>query len=177
MTHVDPKTEGATPAAGSYAAKTRAWIQANLTDELRTDRCLDPGATLQQKIDFEAAQHIGGLTGIMWPKDYGGHGLTVREHLEANREIGLSPMPNAVNSIGKELAGPIIMAVGREDQVPLIGGHNPRGGIGDHPADWYFCLVRMSGSVGHHGDRTASVCDDRTVTAVSPNHRLVDQAG
>ena len=116
MTHVDPKTEGATPAAGSYAAKTRAWIQANLTDELRTDRCLDPGATLQQKIDFEAAQHIGGLTGIMWPKDYGGHGLTVREHLEANREIGLSPMPNAVNSIGKELAGPIIMAVGREDQ-------------------------------------------------------------
>jgi alkylation response protein AidB-like acyl-CoA dehydrogenase len=103
-------------APGAYAARTRTWIEANLTDDLRTDKVTDDPATLQDKIAFEAAQHRGGLTGITWPVAYGGHGLTLREHLEANREIGLAPMPNAVNSIGKELAGPIIMAVGREDQ-------------------------------------------------------------
>lgn len=101
---------------GAYAARTRAWIQDNLTDALRTDRCHDAPLTVKDLIAFEAAQHKGGLTGIMWPVAYGGHGLTLQQHLEANREIGLSPMPNAVNSIGKELAGPIIMAVGREDQ-------------------------------------------------------------
>ncbi|WP_238364645.1 acyl-CoA dehydrogenase family protein [Mesobacterium pallidum] len=104
------------PDTGAYAASARAWIRGNLTDALRTDRAHVPGASLGDKIAFEAAQHRAGLVGITWPKDYGGHGLTLREHLEANREIGLAPMPNAVNSIGKELAGPIIMAVGREDQ-------------------------------------------------------------
>ncbi|GAA4230089.1 alkylation response protein AidB-like acyl-CoA dehydrogenase [Sagittula marina] len=100
---------------GAYAAQARGWIETNLTDALRTDRATQE-ASLAEKIAFEAAQHEAGLVGITWPVEYGGHGLGLREHLEANREIGLSPMPNAVNSIGKELAGPIIMTVGRDDQ-------------------------------------------------------------
>lgn len=103
-------------AAGDYGRKVREWLQQNLTDELRTDRASGTPPSLEALITFEAAQHTAGLTGITWPAAYGGHGLTLREHLEANREIGLSPMPNAVNSIGKELAGPIIMAVGEERQ-------------------------------------------------------------
>lgn len=57
-----------------------------------------------------------GLTGITWPQAYGGHGLSLREHLIANQEIGALAMPESVNSIGKELAGPIILAVGSEEQ-------------------------------------------------------------
>ena len=34
----------------------------------------------------------------------------------ANQEIGALPMPESVNSIGKELAGPIILAIGTEAQ-------------------------------------------------------------
>lgn len=116
MTSQAPITADTPHEAGAYAAQTRAWIEANLTDDLRTDRIPATPPTLKDKIAFEASQHTGGLTGITWPVAYGGHGLTLVEHLEANREIGLAPMPNAVNSIGKELAGPIIMAVGREDQ-------------------------------------------------------------
>jgi alkylation response protein AidB-like acyl-CoA dehydrogenase len=57
-----------------------------------------------------------GLAGITWPQAYGGHGRTLREHLVANQEIGALAMPESVNSIGKELAGPIILAVGTEEQ-------------------------------------------------------------
>ena len=100
------------PPPGAYGLKVRDWLRRNLTDELRTDRALDRPPSLETLIAFEAAQHRAGLAGITWPLAHGGHGLTLREHLEANREIGLAPMPNAVNSIGKELVGPIVMAVG-----------------------------------------------------------------
>lgn len=100
----------------AYGRKVRDWLDRNLTDRLRTDRALDTPPALDELIAFEAAQYEAGLAGITWPTAYGGHGLTLREHLEANREIGLSPMPNAVNSIGKELVGPILMAVGDERQ-------------------------------------------------------------
>ena len=57
-----------------------------------------------------------GLAGMTWPKVWGGHGLTVAEHLAVNKEIGRLMMPESVSSIGKELAGPIVQAVGTEDQ-------------------------------------------------------------
>ncbi|WP_127104494.1 acyl-CoA dehydrogenase family protein [Pararhodobacter zhoushanensis] len=101
---------------GAYAARARAWLHDNLTDALRTDRALSEPASLAERVAFEAEMHKAGLAGITWPKAYGGHGLTLREHLEANREIGRAPVPNSVNSIGKELAGPIIMAVGTPAQ-------------------------------------------------------------
>ncbi|MCC5969080.1 MAG: acyl-CoA dehydrogenase family protein [Pararhodobacter sp.] len=104
------------PAAGSPAARTRAWLADNLTDRLRTDRAHDTPATLSELIGFEKALHEAGFAGITWPKAYGGHGLGLREHLEINREIGRAPVPNSVNSIGKELAGPIILAVGNDRQ-------------------------------------------------------------
>ncbi|MEI4274031.1 acyl-CoA dehydrogenase family protein [Klenkia sp. LSe6-5] len=108
--HVLPDTPQA------YGEHARTWLADNLTDELRLDRALGTPAPLADLIAFEAAQHRAGLTGITWPTEYGGHGRSLLEHLAANREIGRAPMPEAVNSIGKELAGPIIMAVGDERQ-------------------------------------------------------------
>jgi alkylation response protein AidB-like acyl-CoA dehydrogenase len=120
MTSQAPITPGQTPAhdqpPGAYAAHARKWMQDNLTGALRTDRRHEIPATLDSLKAFEADMYRAGLAGITWPKAYGGHGLSLREHLEANREIGLAPVPNAINSIGKELAGPIIQAVGTEVQ-------------------------------------------------------------
>ncbi|MEH2628655.1 alkylation response protein AidB-like acyl-CoA dehydrogenase [Bradyrhizobium sp. AZCC 1719] len=100
----------------AYRVAMRRWLRANLPAGFRSDSAAFVAPTLQQSIAWEAAMHRTGLAGITWPQAYGGHGRTLREHLIANQEIGALAMPESVNSIGKELAGPIILAVGTEEQ-------------------------------------------------------------
>ncbi|WP_065755700.1 acyl-CoA dehydrogenase [Bradyrhizobium paxllaeri] len=100
----------------AYRVAMRRWLRANLPANFRSDSAAFSPPTLPQSIAWEAAMYRAGLAGIIWPKGYGGHGRTLREHLIANQEIGALAMPESVNSIGKELAGPIILAVGTEEQ-------------------------------------------------------------
>jgi alkylation response protein AidB-like acyl-CoA dehydrogenase len=113
------RPEAATTGALSgeaYRVAMRRWLSANLPASFRSDQAAFSPPTLQQSIAWEAAMYRAGLAGITWPRAYGGHGRTLREHLIANQEIGALAMPESVNSIGKELAGPIILAVGTEEQ-------------------------------------------------------------
>lgn len=100
----------------AYRDAMRRWLHANLPASFRSDSAAFAPPTLQQSVAWEAAMYRAGLTGITWPQAYGGHGRSLREHLIANQEIGALAMPESVNSIGKELAGPIILAVGTEEQ-------------------------------------------------------------
>ena len=100
----------------AYRVATHRWLRANLPPGFCSDSAGFSPPTLQQSVAWEAAMYRAGLTGITWPRAYGGHGRTLREHLIANQEIGALAMPESVNSIGKELAGPIILAVGTEEQ-------------------------------------------------------------
>ena len=110
--------------AEAYRARHRAWLSANLPARWHADNPDYQGPTLEEAKEWEAAMYRQGLWGAAWPREYGGHGLTLREHLIANQEIGRLPMPESVNSIGKELAGPIILAIGTEEQkkryIPAI---------------------------------------------------------
>ena len=108
-------TEGAL-SGEAYRVATRRWLRANLPASSCSDSAAFVSPTLSQSIAWEAAMYRAGLTGITWPQAYGGHGRSLREHLIANQEIGRLAMPESVNSIGKELAGPIILAVGTEEQ-------------------------------------------------------------
>ncbi|TKT69630.1 acyl-CoA dehydrogenase family protein [Aquamicrobium sp. LC103] len=94
----------------------REWLEKNLPEKFRTDRMVDAAPTLEESKTYEAALYRAGLVGITWPRAYGGYGRTLREHLVVSQEIGSVPMPESVNSIGKELAGPIILAIGNEEQ-------------------------------------------------------------
>ena len=100
----------------AYRQAARSWLAANLPASFRSDSTAFAPPSLAQSIAWEAALHRAGLAGITWPTAYSGHGRTLREHLIANQEIGALPMPESVNSIGKELAGPIILAIGTEAQ-------------------------------------------------------------
>ena len=130
MTVIDAEPPEAITASNlsgeEYRVAMRRWLGANLPANFRSDSAAFAPPALQQSLDWEAAMYRAGFTGITWPRAYGGHGRTLREHLIANQEIGALAMPESVNSIGKELAGPIILAVGTEEQkqrfLPAILG-------------------------------------------------------
>ena len=102
--------------AGVYRQYARDWLQANLPAHMRADSLDYRTSTLDECRDWEARMYQAGLAGMTWPTEYGGLGLSLREHLAVNKEVGALPMSESVSSIGKELAGPIIMAVGTEEQ-------------------------------------------------------------
>jgi alkylation response protein AidB-like acyl-CoA dehydrogenase len=66
--------------------------------------------------EWEKRLYAAGYSGIAWPKTYGGQGLTLAEHYIAQCELGRAYAPEGINNIGRELVGPIILAVGSEEQ-------------------------------------------------------------
>jgi alkylation response protein AidB-like acyl-CoA dehydrogenase len=98
-----------------FRAHASDWLDSNLPESFRSDVAVDL-PPLEELKRFEAALHCAGLAGVVWPRAYGGYGRTLREHLIVSQEIGRRPIPESVNSIGKELAGPIILAIGTEEQ-------------------------------------------------------------
>lgn len=110
--------DGMTPELSGEAFRRYAqdWLRDNVPPGFLADQPGYAPPSLEQSLAWEAAMHRAGLAGITWPKAYGGHGRTLREHLIANQEIGRLALPESVSSIGKELAGPIILAVGTEEQ-------------------------------------------------------------
>ena len=100
----------------NYRSYARTWLSAHLPQHMRADSLDYRSPTLEESRQWEAAMYKAGLAGMIWSTAYGGHGLSLREHLAVNKEIGALSMPESVSSIGKELAGPIIMTVGTEAQ-------------------------------------------------------------
>jgi alkylation response protein AidB-like acyl-CoA dehydrogenase len=110
------------PAAGPavYRQYARDWLRANLPEHMLADSINYRTPSLDESRDWELSMYNAGLVGMTWPKAYGGLGLTLREHLVVNKEVGALAMPESVSSIGKELAGPIIQTVGTEEQKQLF---------------------------------------------------------
>ena len=100
----------------SYRRRVRDFLATQVPEGFLADQPGHAPPGLEACKAWEAAMHRAGLAGIAWPEAYGGHGLTLREHLIANQEIGRLALPESVNSIGKELAGPIILAIATEEQ-------------------------------------------------------------
>lgn len=111
---------GDIPAGGNdltaYRRQARAWLEANLPNTWREDQIDFAEPSFADVRDWERGLHQAGLAGITWPTEYGGHGLTLREHMIANEEIGRLAGPESVNSFAKEMAGPIMLGIGTEAQ-------------------------------------------------------------
>lgn len=111
--NIDSKPSARRENYRSYAQK---WLSDHLPLHMRADSLDYHAPTLEECRQWEFEMYKAGLAGMTWPKEYGGHGLTLNEHLVVNKEIGALLMPESVSSIAKELAGPIIMTVGTEAQ-------------------------------------------------------------
>ncbi len=68
-----------------------------------------------------------GLTGVSWPREYGGQGLSIREQVVVTVEAQRHEFPVGMFVIGLGMCGPTLLAEGTEDQKrrylpPMLSG-------------------------------------------------------
>ncbi|MHB1243166.1 MAG: acyl-CoA dehydrogenase family protein, partial [Gaiellaceae bacterium] len=99
-----------TPEEAAFRAELRAWIEANLTDEMRRGRLAESGREWSRKL-FDA-----GYAGLTWPKEYGGAGAPYSQQAIFLEEMARAEAPGHVGVIGLGMAGPTIIAHGTDTQ-------------------------------------------------------------
>ncbi|HEY6378179.1 MAG TPA: acyl-CoA dehydrogenase family protein [Candidatus Dormibacteraeota bacterium] len=110
-----------------FRARLQTWLadQAPRHGWLAGTRA-DPGRPLAEDSDAQARLararacqrllHDAGFAGITWPQEYGGQGLTNREQVVFNQEVGAYDLPLTPYAVGLGMCGPTVLAVGTQTQ-------------------------------------------------------------
>ncbi|WP_417683766.1 acyl-CoA dehydrogenase family protein [Roseibium sp.] len=116
-----------TPEQLAFRADLRGWLADNLAPDWDGDRYRGPtddGENFSLQHAWERRLHEGGYSGLHWPTAYGGRGKGIVEYFILMEELGRVAAPEGINSIGRELVGPVILDAGTEEQkqrfVPRI---------------------------------------------------------
>jgi alkylation response protein AidB-like acyl-CoA dehydrogenase len=104
-----------TPEEAAFRSEVDAWLDANLTDELRGGRFgerrfEDVGREWSRKL------HEAGYAGLTWPKEYGGAGAPYSYQAILLEESAKAEAPQHIGVIGLGMAGPTIIYHGAEEQ-------------------------------------------------------------
>ena len=99
-----------TPEEATFRAELRAWIDENLTDEIRRGRFEEAGRDWSRKL------HEAGYAGLTWPKEYGGAGAPYSHQAIFLEEMARAEAPPHLGVIGLGMAGPTIIAHGTDAQ-------------------------------------------------------------
>jgi alkylation response protein AidB-like acyl-CoA dehydrogenase len=94
----------------AFRTELRAWIESNLTDEIRGGRFEEAGREWSRKL-YEA-----GYAGLTWPKEYGGAGAPYSHQAIFLEEMARAEAPPHLGVIGLGMAGPTIIAHGTDGQ-------------------------------------------------------------
>jgi alkylation response protein AidB-like acyl-CoA dehydrogenase len=104
----------------AFRAEIRSWLEANLTGRFAALKGRGgPGKDHEGFEDRLAwnrhlAEH--GWTGVGWPAEYGGRGLSLWQQVIFHEEYARADAPARVNHLGEELLGPTLMAFGTDEQ-------------------------------------------------------------
>jgi alkylation response protein AidB-like acyl-CoA dehydrogenase len=107
----------------AFRASVRAWLGSVAIPS--------PAGGLESRFaalrDWQYALHDAGLTGLTWPKAWGGQGLTYRHQHVLNIELVLARAPQPIGLIGLDVVGPSIGTYGTPRQrqellPPLLSG-------------------------------------------------------
>lgn len=105
--------------AEQFRQELRAWLEENLPKNKTGDdlRIILAGDDREQFLrEWDAKLREAGYTGISWPKEYGGQGLSTLELLVFNEEMVRARAPQRLNFFGEGLVGPTIIQWGTEEQ-------------------------------------------------------------
>jgi alkylation response protein AidB-like acyl-CoA dehydrogenase len=107
------------PEAEAFRAEFRAWLDANVTDDVRGLRgslAFDDPQQLLTHREWNARLADAGYAAIAWPADYGGRGADVMEQVVWAEELHRAGAPGPLNVLGIPNVAPAIMTYGTEEQ-------------------------------------------------------------
>ena len=109
-----------TDADEAFRAEVRAWFGDNLTGEWAGLKGVGgPGKdheAIQERLAWNRHLAAHGWTGVGWPKEHGGRGLSLWQQVIFHEEYARADAPARVNHLGEELLGPTLMAFGTQEQ-------------------------------------------------------------
>ena len=104
----------------AFRAEAREWLGAALADEFAVVRGRggpgDEHALFDERLAWE--QHLGahGWTGVGWPSEDGGRGLTLHQQVIWFEEYARAQGPGRLGHIGEGLVGPTVIHFGTDAQ-------------------------------------------------------------
>ena len=107
----------------------RAWLDAHRPE--RPERVPHDDASLADEfthlLDWQRRLHAAGFVGLLWPREYGGHGAPPVQQAILNEELARAGAPQLINRVGINNAGPTIITHGSEAQKqrwlpPILSG-------------------------------------------------------
>ena len=105
----------------SFRAEVSAWLQENRPAEpdfLLPETFMEVGTDQQFEYlrDWQRKVYEAGYLGMAWPKEYGGGGQPQVMQDIVNAEMARLKVPFVPNTIGLNWAGPLILAIGTEQE-------------------------------------------------------------
>jgi alkylation response protein AidB-like acyl-CoA dehydrogenase len=104
----------------AFRAEIRGWLEEHLAGEYAELRGLGGPGKDHEAIEERLAwnRHLAehGWTGVGWPEEHGGRGLSLWQQVIFHEEYARADAPARVNHLGEELLGPTLMAFGTEEQ-------------------------------------------------------------
>jgi alkylation response protein AidB-like acyl-CoA dehydrogenase len=104
----------------AFRAEIRGWLEEHLTGEFATLKGLGGPGKDHEAIEERLAwnRHLAkhGWTGVGWPEEHGGRGLSIWQQVIFHEEYARADAPARVNHLGEELLGPTLMAFGTKEQ-------------------------------------------------------------
>lgn len=106
------------PEEAALRLSVRRWLKDNLPEGWG-DRVKEPEDEAERaafRLNWERQLYSGGWSCIHWPEAYGGRGATEVEQAIFLEEMARADAPEPINIIGRNLAGPTLMAYGTDAQ-------------------------------------------------------------
>src|SRR3989442_5678917 len=103
----------------AFRKEVRAWLEANVPDDLRGKAFAASRADVDEVRRLRAWQKTmwaAGYVGMNWPKEFGGRGAPLTEQIILFQEMARAESPQFVNRGGLSMLGPTLMKYGTPAQ-------------------------------------------------------------
>jgi alkylation response protein AidB-like acyl-CoA dehydrogenase len=103
----------------AFRKEIRAWLEANLPDDLRGKAFAASRADVDEVRRLRAWQKTmaeAGYVGMDWPREFGGRGATLVEMIILYQEMARAESPQILNRGGVSMLGPTLMKYGTPAQ-------------------------------------------------------------